>query len=347
MISAKVMKTVYIVVGCDTDPDRTTFLDGLLSDTLSWRGMLEGIPIAKERIKEVRDSQGSSPIFTWSLRADSQIKEYYGAYNWVLRSHTDFLLNLERQGDELAWHPHFWRFDTQNSDWYQECFDLEWQVNMLREAHADYLNILPGRAKSVRMGWDYHNTDTFATLESLGVIVDFSGIPGLALTASNHGVRSVNFFDWGLSPNRPYYPATLDYRREAREGETAFHLLEAPNFVSKSRLWGIMAGLQYAKKTGSLRPFIRSIFKPTYFIGTTGKPSLFAPLVDQLIRELEWRDPIVFVTYFHPDELLENKHPLYSLGYMVENLSLLIAMVRAYGATTKFIKASEIPGVVS
>ena len=126
-------KSVYIVIGCDSDPDRADFVDNLPADALSWRGMLEGIPRAKERLQQIHDSDGKMPIFTWCLRVDYQIKKLHGAYNYFLKQHKDFLLDLEKEGDELAWHPHFWNYDEALDLWYQDCYNVEWQVQMLKE----------------------------------------------------------------------------------------------------------------------------------------------------------------------------------------------------------------------
>lgn len=339
-------KEILVVIGCDTDPDRSGLLDGVSEEELSWKGMLDGIPQLKNKLKNIRDSENSSPTISWCLRADYQIKRYYGSYNHILNKHNDFFLQLEQDGDELAWHPHFWNYDENQECWYQDCYDREWQVRMLKEAHAAYIQSLPGRAKSVRMGWDYHNNETFASLEEIGVEVDFSGIPGLRIDPKNDKVRSANFFDWSLSPNHPYYPAISDYRREARDGEEAFRLLEAPNFVSESFFWGNVSGLVLAKKMKNPMQILRALKRPTYWIGITGKPSYFNPLVAQIGRTLKKSRRIVFVTYFHPDELLPNKSSLYSLENMHENLSSLMRSAEKLGASIRFIRATDIKGML-
>jgi len=337
-----VEKSIYVVIGCDSDPDRANLIDNLPANTLSWRGVLEGIPKAKERLQQIHDSDGRMPVFTWCLRVDYQIKRFYGAYNYFLKEHKDFLLDLEKDGDELGWHPHFWNYDEALDLWYQDCFNIEWQVQMLKEAHAAYHEVFPGRARSVRMGWDYHNNHTFGTLQELGVEVDFSGLPGLQIQPKNERIRSANFFDWSLSPNRPYYPARADYRREAKQGEPAFSLLESPSFVSKSFVWGMISGLVLAKKMRDPMLFLRSLRRPTYWINITGKPSYFKPLIAQVERTLRATNKIIFVTYFHPDELIDNNSPLYSLDYMEDNIRLLVETAKRSGANTKFIRAGEI-----
>jgi hypothetical protein len=338
-------KTLYVVIGCDTDPDRASFVKEPIEEARSWRGMLEGIPRAKKRLKELVDANGRPPIFTWCLRVDHQMRFLYGSYAHVLETHKDFLLELERSGDELAWHPHFWNYDAHLKKWYQEITDVDWQVRMLEEAYAAYTSVLPGRAKSVRMGWDYHNNRTIATLAALGIPVDFSGIPGLRITPKNKFIRGENFFDWRITPNQPYVPSAIDYRRPARKGEASLSLIEAPNFVSKSLGWSVVAGLVLAKKMKDPLQLLSALARPTYWIGITGKPVFFAPIIAQLERAFKEKDAIIFVNYFHPDELLENDQTLYSLDYMVNNIRYLIEVMKDLDVALKFIKACDIPKV--
>ena len=193
-----------------------------------------------------------------------------------------------------------------------------------------------------RSGWDFHNNNTFATLEKLGVEVDFSGIPGLYIKPKHDDIKSVNFFDWSLSPNNPYFATTSDYRRPANESEEARKMLEAPNFVSKSMIWSLISGLVFAKKMKDYKQIFRAIKRPVYWICITGKNNLFRPLVKQVAKELKQMDKIFFVTYFHPDELLPNRTSLYDLDFMLENLNMLMTSVKDTGANIEFIRASEI-----
>ena len=80
-------KTLYIVIGCDTDPDRRDFNDNISGEKLSWRGMTEGIPETKSAVSHITDYTGKKPVFTWLIRADEQIKCIYGDYGWVLNEY--------------------------------------------------------------------------------------------------------------------------------------------------------------------------------------------------------------------------------------------------------------------
>jgi hypothetical protein len=339
-------KKLYIIIGCDTDPDRTGFLEGLPVDTLSWRGMLEGAPLLKEKLRELHDSNNREPIISWCLRVDYQIKKYYGAYSSIIEKHKEFLLNLESSGDELAWHPHFWKDDGATGAWYQECHDVPWQVEMLQNAYADYQSILPGRAKSVRMGWDYHNNETLAILKELGVDVDFSAIPGMKIDPSQDHLAAFNTYDWYYAPNRPYYPSKADYRKEAPNSDQSINLLEAPNFVSTSRVWGLLRGLVMTKKMRDVRQLLYALQRPSYWINITGKPKFARPVFSELGKRIANNERTFFVSYFHPDELLENKNPLYSLEYMYQNMAGLLELADKRNVEPIFIPASDIPKLV-
>ncbi len=336
-------KTLYVVIGCDTDPDRDYFLKGTPTDTLAWRGMLEGIPRARKQLAPLTDSDGSAPVFTWLLRVDHQVKQIHGSYNHVLATNTDFLLELEKNGDELAWHPHFWCFDEERNVWYQNHADIEWQVKMLSEAHAAFQEILPGRPATVRTGWAYHNNRTMAELDRLGIKVELSGLPGLQILPQENSTPLSNFFDWSNTPDYPFHPSTVDYRRAPIEGEASLNLLQAPNLVSHSLASGMVSGLVLAKKMKDIRQIGYALKRPAYMATITVKPVLFKPMLAQLKKNLKQHDKFIYVTPLHPDELLDNIHPAYSLEFMAENIRSILSLAKNLNTRVKFIRACDIP----
>ena len=334
-------KAIYVVIACDTDPDRDYFVKDVPPGSLSWRGMLEGIPRAKDKLQKLTDSDGRTPVFTWNLRVDHQIKQIYGAYNHILTAHNNFLLWLEKTGDELGWHPHFWCYDEKRKVWHQNYQDVDWQVEMLEEAHAAYQAVLPGRARTVRMGWSYHNNRTFATLNKLGVEVDISGTPGLKTLPQKRQVRLSNFYDWSITPNKPFYPSIADYRREAKEGEKSYSLLEAPNFMAKSFFWGMLSGLVLARKMRDMKQIGYALSRLAYMLPITGKPMLFKPMLAQMKKILKSDDKVIYNSILHPDELIENVHPVYSLEHMERNIRSILELADRMHAKVKYIRACE------
>lgn len=341
-------KTLHIVIGCDTDPDRRSLVNSTADDGLSWRGMSEGIPLLKKLVEDLKDSEGHAPIFTWLLRVDEQIRILHGAYRWVLENFRRLLLDFESTGDELGWHPHFYRLSAEKKNWYQETDDVDWQTRMLQQAHDAYMAIFPGRAQSVRVGWDYHNNATMRKLDELGVRIDFSAVPGLSTKTSSSKKRNHNLYDWYISPREPFYPSKADYRRGAIGDEGSLSILELPNFTSTSFVWGMISGLQFTRKMNDISHIFRAIRRPTYWINLTGKPELFSPIASQLKKSLKKaRQPeLLFVTYFHADELLDNKTTLYDRQSLRTNLETIFRLCGDEDYAVRFSRAREIPGLI-
>ena len=342
------MSAVYLVIGCDVDPDRERLLDGVPPGTLTWRGATEGIPALKDQVSDLSDAAGKAPAFTWFLRADQQVRAVCGDYAWFPRSHRGLIRSLEATGDELGWHPHFWRQEQAGTPWFQEVVDADWQVAMLRGAHRELAAALPTPPHSVRMGWSYHTNRTFATLAELGIAAEFSAIPGFRTYTGRPPLRSENLFDWHATPRYPYFPATADYRRPPRDGESAHPVLEVPSFVSTSVAWSLVAGLQLARKTGKVGRLWDAVRRPTYCITVTARPPYFRPLVTELRRILSrpLRAPLVVETHFHADELLPNRSGLYDLPSVRANLAALLATCDAAGVRAEFVPAGRIPSLL-
>ncbi len=341
------MRTVYIVLGCDVDPDRAGVVEGTPSERLAWRGMTEGIPALKARLRGLTDAAGHEPVFTWLLRADEQVRELEGAYSWVPRTHRSLLDSLAQSGDELGWHPHFWRREPAGQRWVQELEDVDWQVEMLRKAHAALASSFTGPPQSVRMGWSYHNNRTYRAMEDLGLAVECSALPGYRTLTRRLPATRENLFDWYVTPRAPYRPSHADYRRPAREGETSSRLLEAPSFVSASLPWALAGGLQLARKTGDGAQLWQVVRRPTYCINVTARPGLFAPLAAQLARALraEGSGPLLFSTQFHADEVIPNRSRLYDGAHVRTNLEALLRVCREARVPAEFVAARRVPAL--
>lgn len=335
---------VPIVIGCDTDPDREGFVGPLPSDRLVWNGMIQGIPALKREVAELRDDDGRAPRFTWLVRADEQVQQLHGSYAWCLEQHADFFAGLVASGDALGWHPHFWRRDASTQRWYQDVEDRAWQVRMLHEAHLALMKagLTPA---SVRMGWTYHNSETFNALDALGVKLEFSPFPGLRSYREAPKTRDENQFDWFDTPTQSFLASRRDPRVAARAGEPACRMLTLPCWVARHPFWGLAAGVQMARKSGLGGLILDAMRRPSYVINLTARPNLFAPLVSQLRSSLNSsrrdHNPPTFATYFHPDELIPNRSAMYARAHVRENLMALLDCIRTAGARPMFVTADE------
>ena len=342
------MTTVHVVSSCDVDPDRERLLDAVPPGQLTWRGVNDGIPALKESLRGVTDSAGKEPVFTWFLRVDDQIRQVEGAYAWFVRAHAGLLRSREATGDELAWHPHFWRRETSGGAWFQEIEDVAWQLDMLRAAHADLVAALGRAPESVRMGWSYHNNQTLSAIDQLGVTVDLSALPGYR-TFDPTRTRSENLFDWYVTPREPYRPSQADYRRPPQGSEGALRLLEVPSFVATSLVWSFIGGVQLTRKTGDVGRLADAVRRPTYCINLTAQPRYFAPMVTQLRKTLQngSTGALVFETHFHADEVVPNRSTLYGIECIRANLEALVRTCQDSGAGIAFVQARSIPAVVA
>ncbi|MEE9443930.1 MAG: hypothetical protein V3V99_14795 [candidate division Zixibacteria bacterium] len=334
------MKTVYFIIGCDTDPDRTSFISGVTDKQLSWIGMDEGIHAVKEATKDILDSEGKSPIFSWCLRVDDQIRHYDDDYAWVLKSHRKLFEDLEKSGDELSWHPHFWRYNNQKSFWYQETQDIEWQTEMLQMSHSAYQDVFPDRPLSVRMGWNFHNTNSMKTLSNLGIKVDFSGVPGMRVDPSP--LKVDNIYNWFDAPPNPYYPSNKDFQTAGIDNNK-MGILEVPNLVAKSIAWGYIAGIVLAKKMKNIKPLFVALRRPRYWINISAERHYFKPLLNEFHKHLRRKKTtlLIFNNYFHADDMVENNSAIYSLRGFKNNLNDLVNAAKESGAHIKFIKACD------
>jgi hypothetical protein len=219
---------------------------------------------------------------------------------------------------------------------------------MLENAFKAYNNIIPGHPVSVRMGWDFHNNATLNKLANLGIKIDFSSLPGLRTKMPSRDARPYNIFDWINSPRTPYMPSKTDYRRGVKEDERAMAITELPIFTSRSFLWGMVSGLQFARKMKDPTQLIQALLRPTFLINITGKPKLFSPILSEIKIILQKTDDSVFfATYFHADELLDNKSSLYSRHNMKANIGAILKVGADAGIPVKFIKANEVPGLIN
>jgi len=345
---SKNKKRLFIVIGCDTDPDRQSIIDDLPGDRLSWRGMTEGIPETKSAVAHITDSDGKSPVFTWLFRVDEQIKILYGAYNWVLENYKTFIEDLESAGDEIGWHPHFYKPDDEHRIWYQELEDVIWQCAMLESGFKSFNEIFPGRPESVRMGWIYHNNETMKKLNELGIKIDFSAVPRLRTDFKNKLKFPYNIYDWYSTGSDIYRPSKADYRRAAKKGESALSILEVPNFISTSWFWGMVSGLQMARKMRNPMQIFLTLRKPAYWVNLTASPKLYSTLIDSLRKRLKKskESDIFFVTYFHPDELIQNKSIIYSRENLARNLKSIVDLSDSFAIPVRYIRAGDIPSLV-
>jgi hypothetical protein len=259
-----------ILIGCDVDPVLPPALDRRPEGDV-WECL--------NRIDVLLDAIGEDmPAVTWLIRADQSVEFSTSAFESGYANRRSLWDKLRNRGHELGWHMHTMSYSPSDQ---QFVFDPipEW----LEDAHAHLASCFPINA--TRTGWDYGNNALFAVLDRLGVLVDFSALPGNLLWFSTGKVKLLT--DWRDCPTAPYHPSDNDYRRS---GPVPLNLWEVPAAQFRRSLAGIVT-----------RGLLRVRHGCVSMSGLTNMTQL---LTDQW-RGLPLQTSDVWTFFFHPYDLTE------------------------------------------
>jgi hypothetical protein len=285
---------IFIALTADIDNDGVALENE--RSRLSWRS-LELLPRLAEII------HGHHFPATWFVRADPQLKDYYGSTNYLLKQRESLWREFANHGDEIGWHPHLYALRSDGV--YVPERDDEHLIVSLRRAHSDLAS--DGHTfTSVRIGEAMGSNAIMRTLAELGLRVDSSAIPRRRRDDNERR------FDWSTSPNVPYWPSTADYRVP---GSPALPILEVP-------MTAIPVKAPYDPK-----PLPR-------YANLAYRPAIFAAALE------EWFDQnaiaeTVLTLIFHPDELMTGSgdHPLYAFtpDALEANIQILLSLAHRRG----------------
>jgi len=211
MVTTEEKRKLIVIIGGDCDPDREKGMGKNLKTYRSiynWQGIKKGIPKIRERLLHIQNLFDSPFKLTWYVRSDFQIKEIYGSAGWCLKEFSSFWKELEKEGDEIGWHLHLWRWEPQNKIWYQEIQDEEWIKKCILKGFMAFKEERKMPPLAVRMGWVFHNNLTMKEISTLGVKVDLSAIPGLnkIIIIRKH---ILDYANWRKTPAYPYHPSSF------------------------------------------------------------------------------------------------------------------------------------------
>ncbi len=302
--------TVNLLFTIDVDND------GAQNDQrteLSWTS-IDRIPALKDLCESLNLN------VTWFIRADNQLQDIYGTAAYLLLEHERLLSELERTGDEVAWHPHL-------NEWCEETRQYIVDRDELRCAQKLIETRGELEAKgfchsSVRIGEAFHGDATMKTLDELGLAVDSTAIPGRTRSDESRA------FDWGPTPNNPYHPSRRDYRVP----DTGDHLniLEVPmttmpvkaSYDSDFLLRYINPAFHHANFKAGLDRSFDTLFP-------AGHSETFLTLI------------------LHSDEVsCEGRdHPLYSfsLDAVRQNISYLVERIETNGFEYRSLRLKDVP----
>lgn|GEM_PF-2735436 len=316
-------KKLYVAIGSDCDPDRPGYGGPLYSEkTLTWRGNEEGISFFSAFREKFSERNGYFPKITWNVRADRQIEMVHGSAGYCLQKHDRLWNSLEKEGDEIAWHPHLWDWDDNAGKWYQKVNDYRFKERCFSTGIEAFRHVLGLTPHTVHAGWCYQDNETLAILSREGVRVDYSANPGQDTMGQQDMDRSL----WDRTPSNPYYPSAKDYQTQSENKGENLTILEVPSTTGEHRGMNLLKVISDQLKHGVNLKAIKHSPRQVPFIAL--KPALFKLIMrDVLKRE---RQPVnYFLSYFHSDELLPEQYKrglkknMYKLEHIFKNLILL------------------------
>ncbi|MFW6437635.1 MAG: hypothetical protein ACOCZ7_01365 [Armatimonadota bacterium] len=348
-----------VVIGADCDPDRPAY-GGVRYDSTdapAWRGVARGVPLLREIADGVIDDFGSPARITWCIRSDLQMREIYGDCAWAATEYADLWSDLKAGGDELAWHPHVWRWDRDAGCWYQEVEDEDWIEECLSAGHRDFSAAIGHAPATSRTGWEFHNNTTMTAIRQLGIRMDFSAIPGRHTPGGpdRWGSRFNCYVDWRGTPEEPYLPSPADYRRAADHGERD-GLWELPMSVLHSSLLRLarIGRKAFAGRPKALGELVNTRSSPSSSAGgnklyITMPPALFSRLAVQQLERARTTGWASLVTALHPDEMCATGSGLTALHHprhVGANLRTMLRHGGRRGVRIRFTTPARMLGAV-
>jgi len=330
---------MVVILCVDADPDRPR-LGGTRYDSpdrLTWKALPEMV----DKVTTIRDDLAqrfdAKLRMTWFLRADIQIKRIYGDAGWSLKEFGKIWERVSAAGDELAWHPHAWRWSDSLKCWYNETLDSDYILESHNEGFDAFKETLGFSPLACRAGINFLNTRAMVNLDSLGIKTELSAHPGVALRYTNTrvGPATEEGFDWSGAPDEPYHPSRGDYQRPA-VASNSLEILEIPITVwrrSPASLdyWRRLLPFSIRNGPRMVRPPIAGWFIP-YIWGDSSRLQL--GLSGLFSRQTS--SPVHYASYMHPDDITEAHY-----RNMSRNLEYIIATARRRGVELEFLTASQ------
>lgn len=337
------MSARIIAILCiDADPDRPEY-GGMrydCRDKLSWRQL----PELATKIATLRASLferfGVKLRLTWFIRADSQIREIHGNAAWSIKEFEGMWNELSRAGDELAWHPHAWRWSDARNCWYNETVDTAYMLESFDVGFEAFRKGIGRSPASSRVGINFHNNSTMGKLDSLGVKADLSGHPGLKLFYARPEVGGPveEGFDWSRTNPEPYHPARDDYQRPSKD--RSLNILEIPvttwhKAPNSFDFWKGLVPIRLHGGIGYVRPAVKGWFIPSVW----GLSPRFELGLTEVLRRAKKNGIAHYASSMHPDDISDaSYHRLRS------NLEYMIGVTDAKGINLDFVTASQARG---
>jgi len=303
--------TIRIILTIDVGPDGASLGKGH-SSQFDWIKTREGIDKLLEVFLVLSSNHSIEIPATWFVRSDQIIYKNLGSYN-ALFDKVSEQINYAEGMHELGWLPQLYTVDNHTNSW-----NRDGDLLILDDAYKSLCDA-GYKIQSTRMGNCFHDNQTMAAINNLGIKYDCSGLP---YRMKKDGGWDI---DWKLTDNKPYCPSKNDYRIP---GSPSYEIIEIP-------LSMVPIKADYDEQP--LARYLNPCFKKEY---------LWQNLED-VINKSNYIHCVL-----HPDELMPQgnsfKHPLvaYSQKETLNNLNRLVDVCRQKDDHIQFCAVCEFGSMI-
>lgn len=196
----------------DVEPDGF-FIDR--NKPLPWKGYENAYRYFKELRLKLEISTGSPVHFTWCYRLDPQVAQTYGSADWPITNYPKFIEDFLSEGDELALHPHAYRWEASINNWIEDLGNQDWVNHCVEMGFDCYQKLFHRTCDSFRFGSYWMSTETINLAERLGAKFDLTVEPGFRLEkrSIHPELYSAPLPDYDHVPLVPYRPSRTDFTK--------------------------------------------------------------------------------------------------------------------------------------
>ena len=233
----------------DVEPDGF-FIDR--NRPLPWKGYEGAHQYFSELRPKLEEVTGSPVHFTWAYRLDPQVAETYGLPEWPITNYPKFIEEFLREGDEIALHPHAYRWEKKINNWIEDLGNQEWVNHCVEMGFNCYQKLFNRICESFRFGAYWISTETINLAEQLGAKFDLTVEPGFRLEKrSFHAdLYSAPLPNYDHVSREPYRPSKMNFTE--------------PDTNRQKGIWIIPMSTSFVTyRFGRLETLYKRIFSPT------------------------------------------------------------------------------------
>ncbi len=203
---------IPIIMCIDIEPDGF-FIDR--NKPLPWKGYEGAHRYFSELRLKLEERTDSLVHFTWCYRLDPQVAETYGSADWPITNYPKFIEDFLKAGDEIALHPHAYRWEKKINNWIEDFGDQQWVNYCVEMGFGCYRKLFNRDCESFRFGAYWTSTETVNLAERLGAKFDLTVEPGFRLEKRDFHAElySASLPNYDHVPREPYHPTRTDFTK--------------------------------------------------------------------------------------------------------------------------------------